>query len=292
MLTKQVLDQVNSNIKGERYSCVGDAKLILNTEFKCDIKDDPALRYFEAGVNKDGYWTNSHVKIQIEDLTDCLRVLFPTFDFTFLFDQSSGHCKVRVDGLIVSNMNVSYGGCAANMRDTLIKDVGIYNHSINIGDTQKMTFREEDYGPFWMDILEANNSKNDITTPEVITKERNKIELLKELRISGADTTSRRYLKPELVQMCKDRNIPTDITNPVVIPGWLNKPKGMLQILYERGYINKELVTKPSRMRYSKNGKKNDYEHDKKTLKSTCKQYLLTHLLSKCADFKEQKTDI
>ena len=115
---------------------------------------------------------------------------------------------------------------------------------------------------------------------------------MKELQISGADTTSRRYLKPELVQMCKDRNIPTDITNPVVIPGWLNKPKGMSQILYERGYINKELVTKPSRMRYSKNGKKNDYEHDKRTLKSTCEQYSLTHLLSKCTDFKEEKTDI
>ena len=132
-----------------------------------------------------------------------------------------------------------------------------------------------------MDSVEANNSKHDIIIPDVTTKEKKKIELLKELQISGTDTTSRRYLKPELVQMCKDRNIPTDITNPVVIPGWLNKPKGMLQILYERGYINKELVTKPSRMRYSKNGKKNDYEHDKKTLKSTCEQYSLTHLLSK-----------
>ena len=107
----------------------------------------------------------------------------------------------------------------------------------------------------------------------------------------GADTTSRRYLEPELVQVCKDRNILTEITNQVVIPRWLNKPKGMLQIMYERGYINKELVTKPSKMQYSKNCKKSDYDHDTKTLKGTCKQYSLTHLLSKCADFKEQKID-
>ena len=43
-------------------------------------------------------------------------------------------------------------------------------------------------------------------------------------------------------------------------------------------------------MRYSKNGKKADYEHDKKALKSTCKQYSLSHLLSKSKDFKKEKT--
>ncbi len=60
--------------------------------------------------------------------------------------------------------------------------------------------------------------------------------------------------------MCKYNSILTEITNQIVIPEWLNKPKGMLHILYERGYINEELVTKLSKMRYSKNGKKSDYD--------------------------------
>ena len=74
------MDEMNSKRKGERYACVEDAKPILDTELKSDIKDDPALRYSEAGVNKDGYWTNSHFKIQVKDLTDCLKVLYCNFD--------------------------------------------------------------------------------------------------------------------------------------------------------------------------------------------------------------------
>ena len=44
---------------------------------KPDITDDPTLRFFEAGVNKEGYWTNSHVKIQLKDVMDCLSVVLP-----------------------------------------------------------------------------------------------------------------------------------------------------------------------------------------------------------------------
>ena len=109
-----------------------------------------------------------------------------------------------------------------------------------------------------------------------------------ELRISGADTTSRRYLKPELVQMSRDRHIATKITNQVIIAGWLNKPKGALKFLYERGYINNELVTKPSKMRYSKHGKKSDSDPDTGKLKQDCEAYSLTKLLSKCSDLIEQ----
>jgi len=38
--------------------------------------------------------------IQLEDLVDCLAVLFPLFDFVFLFDQSSGHTKNKKMGSV------------------------------------------------------------------------------------------------------------------------------------------------------------------------------------------------
>ena len=114
-LTPDILSKINESRKGCKYLSSEDAKLISRDEYKHDINDDPALRFFEAGINKDGYWNSSHIKIQLEDIVDCLVVIYPEFDFKFLFDQSSGHCKVRGDGLVISNMNVNYGGKASIM---------------------------------------------------------------------------------------------------------------------------------------------------------------------------------
>ena len=46
------------------------------------------------------------------------------------------------------------------------------------------------------------------------------------------------------------------------MPGWCNKPKGMLQILFERGLIDCTLVNTPRSMRYSKKGKAKDFSED------------------------------
>ena len=94
--------------------------------------------FFSPVLTVEGYWTNSHVKLQLEDLVDCLHVIFSTFDFVIMFDQSSDHCKVRTDGLLVSNMNVTYGGNVNTMRDTIIKEVGESNLSLTVGGKQNM----------------------------------------------------------------------------------------------------------------------------------------------------------
>ena len=72
----------------------------------------------------------------------------------------------------------------------------------------------------------------------------------------------------------------------------MNRPKGMLQVLFERGYIDVNLVTKPSKMCYSKEGKKSDIDPNSGELKEEARQYNLSYLLSNCSDFKTQKTDV
>ena len=64
----------------------------------------------------------------------------------------------------------------------------------------------------------------------------------------------------------------------------------MLQILYERGYIDKQKVSHPRSMSYSKNGKKAHYTNEE--LNSEGKLYSLHHLLSKCYDFMNEKSDL
>ena len=46
------------------------------------------------------------MKLQLEDVFDVLVEVFPEFDFLFLFDQSSGHTKMRVDGLNTKNARI------------------------------------------------------------------------------------------------------------------------------------------------------------------------------------------
>ena len=56
------------------------------------------------------------------------------------------------------------------------------------------------------------------------------------------DTTSRRFLLKELKELAVWNNIATSTVTKNVRKGWCNTPKGMLQILWERGYIDSTLV--------------------------------------------------
>jgi len=48
--------------------------------------------------------------LQLEDCGDVLKVLYPQFDFLFLFDHSCRHNCQKEDGLNVERMTKSYGG--------------------------------------------------------------------------------------------------------------------------------------------------------------------------------------
>ena len=105
-----VMSIFNMNRQRKNYKSEEDVTLIFNSATKKDLTNDPTLRYFKAGVNKDVYWNSSYAKKKLEDVLDFLVVIFSQFDFKLLCDQSSGHCKVREDGLVMNNMNVSDGG--------------------------------------------------------------------------------------------------------------------------------------------------------------------------------------
>jgi hypothetical protein len=60
------------------------------------------------------------MKIQTEDLIDTLKVVFPSYDFLLLFDQSPGHTKKREDGLNVNNMNREHGRKVPDMPQAVL----------------------------------------------------------------------------------------------------------------------------------------------------------------------------
>ena len=70
--------------------------------FKPILTESLFVTYFEYGEvsNKEGYWDDNHMIVQIEDCIYCLNGLFDNkFNYLFLFDHSSGHAKKRTGGL-------------------------------------------------------------------------------------------------------------------------------------------------------------------------------------------------
>ena len=65
----------------------------------------------------------------------------------------------------------------------------------------------------------------------------------------------------------------------------------MLQILWERGFIDQSLVKNPRKMRYSKQGKKQDFEEISGDLKEDSRKYVLSDLISQCSDFQNEKSN-
>jgi hypothetical protein len=55
---------------------------------------------------------------------------------------------------------------------------------------------------------------------------------------------------PQLQDQCKALNLSITCTEEITIEGWVNKPKGLLQILFERGWINPDNLKQ-----YTENGK-------------------------------------
>jgi hypothetical protein len=56
--------------------------------------------------------------LQFEDCVDVVKVLYPEYDYVFLFYHSCGHDRNRPDGLWVNSMRKGFGGKQTVMRDS------------------------------------------------------------------------------------------------------------------------------------------------------------------------------
>ena len=147
------IDELRLHATNNKYVSTEAAVNLNGHTAKTPITNaQPFTRFFEYGADKEGYWNYEYMALQLEDIVDCLVVMFPAHDFVFLFDQSSGHGKQQSDGLNALNMNNDWGGAVPSMRDTQIIDqacLGPYNHDdkLQVGDVQHLVYQENDRGP-------------------------------------------------------------------------------------------------------------------------------------------------
>ena len=113
----------------------------------------------------------------------------------------------------------------------------------------------------------------------MIEKSKNKAELIEALKEQlGVDLPPGTRIK-EVQNKCLDANIPLKHPpTPVILEGWCGKAKGMMQVLWERGFIDES-----KKKEYTLAGSKDEFGV---VNKNTSLKYLLENLI----DFVEEES--
>ncbi|NBV29198.1 hypothetical protein EBS02_09335, partial [bacterium] len=75
-----------------------------------DNPDVKSYSLFEAGSNRDGYFTNDDLVKQLKDCYPLFKKLHPDCDILIAFDNATTHHGKAADGLDVTRLNLSDGG--------------------------------------------------------------------------------------------------------------------------------------------------------------------------------------
>ena len=283
------LDEINESRRGKNYIDADAAMAIHGQAMKKDLKDSPFVIYFELGANNEGYWTYNHMSIQFEDCVDCVKVVYPHFDFVFLFDHSQGHAKKLANGLDAYSMNKGYGGAQPQMRESTINNhdgyLGMHPHTLTVGDVQSFVFLSTDDGPFWMSPAEKELNRHDRILPSAPGPSRMQNKTISELKAElgpfGILNDRRSYRLKELQELAQNNNIETKKVRTKEKKGWEGRSKGLLQVLWERGWIDESHLEKYT-MDAATDG-------DGEVLEGA-EDWSLKCLMASCLDFAEELT--
>jgi hypothetical protein len=151
-----------------------------------------------------------------------------------------------------------------------------------IADTQSLLFKVDNVGPCYLSADQQRTQRHNRPTGKTKVVEWSKKELLKALKEKGVTLQQQQgYTEKELQDFEGNNCIEVSDIKEQIAPGWEGKPKGLMQVLGERGLIERALLEK-----YTLEGR-NDAIKGKVDV---C--YSLRHLMAKCRDFKEEETAI
>ena len=176
---------------------------VHNKKTKPELTESHFICKFEYGINMDRYWNYSTMVLQLEDVIDCLRVLYgDEYEYIFFFDHSSGHDWLRPDGLNALKLNKNYGGAQPNMRTCP------FSSTLDIGETQHFQFKESDEGPFHLSSEERRRRKYDFETGETEIKNYTHPQLIKKIK-ECTDLWQITGNVEQIQQIAKAHNVPT-----------------------------------------------------------------------------------
>ena len=286
-LTTEELTTINATRLGRQYLDTHAASEVTKTFDKPPLTDSPFVKYLFIGANNEGYWNSYHMALQFEDVVDCLKVLYPQYEFVFLFDHSQGHARKRNGALDAKQMSKYFGGAQLPMRETTILAsegfLGPFAPKLEVGDIQSMVFdRPTDVGPWYLSSEERETRRHNQSTGQSKRIERTKKLLVDALKSSGVILQiHRNHTKKELQEFARNNGVDLHYERTEIIHGWEGQPKGLLQVLWERGLISD---SKEQLVSYTIDGRKDPITGIVDTNSS------LRHQLAKCLDFREEET--
>ena len=308
-LTAEQLARVNEFRQTQRpeYSDRDAALKVKGTTTKPSLKESPFVEMFEYGNSAEGYWTYDRMICQVEDCIDTLDALHSSplvdengtqrhmtrvpntrdalvrhFDYAFGFDWSNGHDRKKPDALDFKDMTKGPSACARKMRDSKIESadyLGPHDPKLEVGQTQKMQFEETNYaggvqsGPQLWTEEKRQVRYNVIDGKKMVKKNKEELKFDLELhKMVSAGTVK------QLIERCKAANIPLEKeVDNIVKQGFIGIPKGMYEILWERGFIDPNVET------YTIDGVK---DPTGRVMVETS----LKHLMQQLPDFENEKT--
>ncbi len=122
--------------------------------------------------------------------------------------------------------------------------------------------------------------RNDLESGETLTHKFSKEELIRKLNSTGLPTNG---TKADLQQRCNRQQIPIYEERAKIVEGWTGKPKGMLQLLWERGFLDPSISADKLWDTYSIKPKKDAFGN---VLPGTG----LREMVSALPDFVDEKT--
>ncbi|CAB9529307.1 unknown protein [Seminavis robusta] len=291
MPTFEQLLRINRNREGKTYVATEAAIAVLGSANKRPLTEDDirccAFQWhIQPGQNNEGYWTNSHTLVQFENVADIVNVMFPNHKHIICYDHSQGHCAKRKDGLDAARLNLYPGGrqrCLGNHDNNGLR--------LEVGAVQSSVFHDSDQGPAWMTPEEQADTKYDKTFDGEVVKRtlRSKKEIHAYLRdklgeASGLPADCSHLSLASLRDVAKkNKLLPMVVEEVKKQKGWVNAPKGALQLCIERGLIDLSNVTKKKKSYYTMDGRK-DPRNPGHIIEGTS----LRLLLEQCDDFRRE----
>ena len=154
--------------------------------------------------------------------------------------------------------------------------LGPFARKLKPGNIQSMIFKPSDEGPFYMPNKEHDQRQKDTTIEvETIKKPLTKGELKKLLEVNGIQVQG---MTKELKQIALQNNLPIEVQQQKITPGWEEKPKGLLQVLCEQGWINETKL-----LDYTLKGKQDAFRVMRMEMS-------LKALMENCEDFEEEES--
>ncbi len=139
-----------------------------------------------------------------------------------------------------------------------------------------MGFKLTDEGPFWITRDEQEKTLHDqIVAGQTKTRTLRKAELKALLEAKNIPVKG---TAKELTKLCEDHGILLTVTSNKIIEGWGGKAKGLMQVLWERGFIDVNDVLK-----YTLNGQQD-------ASRILMKETSLMNLMSNCQDFEDEES--